>query len=281
MRILFVDDRPATRRATLRVFRSHEPTKSWACTAVADAESALVALAQQPFDLLVTDWHLGVGATNGIELARAVRAAESPSTLSGARAPIGIMVYSSQDWTEPDEAAALDAGADCVASCPLLHFERLVAQLLALYRRVSGTIAIGELRFGDLEINVFKKTARIGNRSIELTKSQRELLVLLARVSPDLASHDECARALGYPELPLGSHLVQEAMRGLRGVVRPTTARIEAVRGVGYRLLPPPPRTLCMNVRRAKRRARAMARPSSLFRRALAFLPSAPLSCRS
>jgi len=233
MRILLVDDVAIVRRSLLRQMRHHTLAKSWSCADVDTSEAALAALQAGHFDLLAADWHLADGE-DGTKLASEIRERENP---------IPILLYSALKWEVADRAAALRAGADGVISLPLLRFDEFVAQIQALVRRVSGTINVGRVCVADLEVDVVKSTVFVGGTPAELTRSQLQLLTRLATTTPLVVSYDELAQALGYPTSPKGSHLIQEAIRGLRGAIGLAgvrEARIESVAGLGYRLVSGP-----------------------------------------
>ena len=231
MRMLIVDDVAIVRRSLLRQMRRHPLARSWSCAAVDSPEAALSELRGWRFDILAADWHLSRGE-DGTELAREVRRRESP---------IPILLYSALEWSVSDRAAALRAGADGVISLPLLCLDEFVAQVQALVRRASGTNRVGTVRVGDLEIDVATFSVAVGGTPVEMTRSQLQLLARLAMATPHVVSHDQLAQALGYPHAPKGSHLVQEAVRGLRGALGLESgireARIESVAGLGYRLV--------------------------------------------
>ena len=100
---------------------------------------------------------------DGMEVCRRLRAAEdrTPVLLLTARDGVG------------DRVAGLDAGADDYLPKPFA-LEELLARLRALLRRtaLNGDAPAGPLRFGDLTLDLGAHRARMGDRDIDLTRTQ-------------------------------------------------------------------------------------------------------------
>jgi two-component system, OmpR family, response regulator MprA len=219
MRVLVVDDdrslRDALRRAlTLAGYEVHP------------AEGGLEGLRQveekRP-DLIVLDGLLP--DLDGLEVCRRLRA-------GGDRTP--ILMLTARDAVS-DRIDGLDAGADDYLVKPF-DVGELTARVRALLRRTSGDLEGERLRFGELELDAERHGARLGERLIELTRTEYQLLELLMlnprRVLPHSLIYE---RVWGYDFGPSSN-----ALRVYVGYLRRKLSELGAadqihnVRGVGY-----------------------------------------------
>src|SRR3954447_15736742 len=92
----------------------------------------------------------------------------------GNRVP--VIMLTARDTTL-DKVHSLDHGADDYVSKPF-EIEELLARIRALLRRVEGEEV---LRVSDLEVNTTTHEIRRGEREIELTAREYELLEFMAR----------------------------------------------------------------------------------------------------
>ncbi len=131
-----------------------------------DGEAALKAAASYHPDLVILD--LGLPRLDGIEVARRLRGADD----------VPILILTAREGLE-SRVEGLDAGADDYLVKP---FERqeLLARLRALLRRRpprgSASVVVG-----DLSLNPDTHEVRRGERDVELTQREFELLEYLMR----------------------------------------------------------------------------------------------------
>jgi two-component system, OmpR family, response regulator len=131
-------------------------------------------------------------------------------------------------------AAMLDAGADDVVPLSVAMPE-LLARVRALRRR--DNILNGELRAGDLMLDVAMHAAVRGHQVIELTVKEFQLLELLLRRQGEVVSREEIVDAVWRGER-FESNVVDIYIHYLRNKVdrRGKTQLIHTVRGAGYTL---------------------------------------------
>jgi DNA-binding response OmpR family regulator len=132
----------------------------------ADGEAALDAAAAYRPDLVILD--LGLPRLDGMEVARRLRAADD----------VPILMLTARDALEA-RVEGLDAGADDYLIKP---FERqeLLARLRALLRRRPPR-GSASLVVGDLSLNPDTHEVHRGERTVELTQREFELLEYLMR----------------------------------------------------------------------------------------------------
>ncbi len=163
--ILVAEDDRQVREALERILAF----EGYRVTAVNDGAAALAAIdADQP-DAIVLD--VGMPLVDGFAVCRRLRA-------RGDRTP--VLMLTARDGV-PDRVEGLDAGADDYLPKPFA-LEELLARLRALLRRSAehehqDTV----LRFADLEVDTSGLIARRGDRIIELTRTEFQILELLIR----------------------------------------------------------------------------------------------------
>src|SRR5205823_5839258 len=120
-------------------------------------------------DLVVLD--LGLPGLDGLDVARSLRR-------EGA-VPIIMLTARTE---ESDKLVGLELGADDYLTKPFSPKE-LVARVRAVLRRAEGLQAPTDLiRVGsDVELDVPRMETRIGGRRVDLTKSEFQIVALMAR----------------------------------------------------------------------------------------------------
>jgi two-component system, OmpR family, response regulator MprA len=221
MRVLVIDDdravRDALRRAfTLEGYEAH----------VADGGlEGLQRLEDTRPDVIVLD--VMMPDVDGLEVCRRLRTA-------GDRTP--ILMLTARDAVS-DRIDGLDAGADDYLVKPF-DIGELGARVRALLRRTNPALDGERLSFGELELDSDRHGARLGDRVVELTRTEYQLLELLMlnprRVLPHSLIYE---RVWGYDFGPSSN-----ALRVYVGYLRRKLAELGApeliqnVRGVGYAL---------------------------------------------
>ena len=223
MRALVIEDdddvRAALRRALL--------LSGYEVLLAADGAEGLLKAGTEVPDVIVLD--VGMPQMDGLQVCRALRAA-------GNRTPI-LMLTARE--AVADRIEGLDAGADDYLTKPYDVCE-LEARLRALLRRSAD--ADGRvLRFEELELDPDAHAVRVGERSVELTRTEFQLLELLLLnprrvLSPELI-YD---RVWGYDFGP-GGNALRVYIGYLRRKLEAEGERrlIQTVHGVGYVLREP------------------------------------------
>jgi two-component system response regulator MprA/two-component system response regulator TrcR len=149
----------------------------------------------------------------------------------GSRVP--VIMLTARDTTL-DKVHSLDHGADDYLTKPF-DIEELLARIRALLRRAEGEEI---LRVADLEVNTATREVRRGEREIELTAREYELLEFMARNPRRVLSRDLLLSCVWDQEFALTTNLVDVYVGYLRKKVdAPGEDRlIRTVRGAGYAL---------------------------------------------
>ena len=224
MRVLIVDDDRSFRRILERGLAA-DPVE---LTSVASAEAALDLLHSLPrghFDLVLLDVTLPGGA-NGIELLRELRR-------RGARVP--VIFVTSRAATE-EKIAGLGAGADDWLVKPFA-LDELRARIEAVMRRQAHN----QLEYGDLRVDLERQRVTRGGTSVDLSRRDLEVLVLLMRAKGDTVARADLLREIWELPFDPGTNVIDVQIGRLRRKLdRHGAPCIESVRGVGFRLVAAP-----------------------------------------
>jgi DNA-binding response OmpR family regulator len=149
----------------------------------------------------------------------------------GNRVP--VVMLTARDATL-DKVHSLDHGADDYVTKPF-DIEELLARIRALLRRVEGEEV---LRISDLEVNTATREVRRGERGIELTAREYDLLEFMARNPRRVLSRELLLSRVWDQEYGVTTNLVDVYIGYLRKKVDgPEEAKlIRTVRGAGYTL---------------------------------------------
>jgi two-component system response regulator MprA len=190
-----------------------------------NGETALDKAFSEPPDLVILDVMLP--DIDGLEVCRQLRAA-------GAEEP--VLMLTAKDAI-PDRVAGLDAGADDYLVKPFA-FDELLARIRALFRRTAPPETNAPLHFADLELNPATRRARRGERDIELTAKEYDVLDLFMRHPNQVLTRDIIYdRIWGY-DFGGESNIIEVYIRYLRAKLEAGSEPrlIHTVRGVGYAL---------------------------------------------
>jgi len=133
-----------------------------------------------------------------------------------------------------DKVRNLDTGADDYLTKPF-HVEELLSRLRALLRRIEGDEV---LRVSDLAVNTDTREVRRGERSIELTTREYELLEFMARNARRVLPRDLILARVWEHTPDVDTNVVDVYIGYLRRKVdAPDEPRlIQTVRGAGFAL---------------------------------------------
>ena len=189
----------------------------------ANGETALDKALSNPPDLIVLDVMLP--DIDGLEVCRQLR-------MAGCDEP--VLMLTAKDAIS-DRVAGLDAGADDYLVKPFA-FDELLARIRALLRRASPPEADAPLEFADLVLDPITRQARRGEREIELTAKEYDVLELFMRHPRQVLTRDIIYdRIWGY-DFGGESNIIEVYVRYLRAKLEAggEARLIHTLRGVGY-----------------------------------------------
>lgn len=216
MRILVVEDDPSI-SGPLQEGLAREGFE------VEVAPTGTAALAAGPADLVLLD--LGLPDLEGSVVCQRLREATG----------VPIIVVSARG-DEIDRVLLLELGADDYVVKPY-GFRELVARIRAVARRVGavGTAPAPEVRVGPLHVDRRTRAVHFGDRRVELTPKEFDLLVFLAAEPGTVRDRDEIIRGVWDEHWWGSTKTLDVHVASLRKKLTPEL--IETARSVGYRLV--------------------------------------------
>jgi len=222
MRVLIVEDD----QRLARLIREVLEEEHFNVDVAHDGDIGLELALRGVHDVAVVDWMLP--GRDGPSICRAIRLAHLP---------LAVLMLTARSQVE-DRVAGLHSGADDYLVKPF-SFDELVARIYALGRRFNpGAVDTWELRVGGLVMDLRAHTARRGEHSLELTKTEWTLLEYLMRHPGQVLTRHNILDYVWSYEKDVQPTQVDVYISYLRqkldqsGQIDP----IETVRGVGYRL---------------------------------------------
>ena len=190
-----------------------------------DGVSFWSALQTQKPDLVVLDVMLP--GVDGIELLQRMKASAELRTIP--------VVMATAKGAEYDKIRGLDLGADYYLVKPFGVME-LVSCVRAVLRRCGSHASAGQLRADGLVLDETEHTVTVDGVRAALTYKEFELLRLFLSHPGTAFSRDQLMADVWGTDYCGETRTVDMHIRTLRQKLGPYGARIETVRGVGYRL---------------------------------------------
>jgi len=187
-----------------------------------DGLSGLMAARNAEPDLVLLDWMMP--GLSGVEVCRRLRA-------TGFKEPI-ILMTAKDDVA--DRVAGLDAGADDYVVKPF-SIEELLARVRAHLRR-NQPQAVDALQFQNLSLNRKTREVKRGDRDIELTAKEFDLLDYLMTHPRQVLTRDRILEEVWGYDFMGDSNIIEVYIRYLRLKLEAEGEKrlIQTVRGVGY-----------------------------------------------
>ena len=226
-RVLLVDDEP---RLT-ELLQLELDVEGYEVSVAENGASGLIKARSEPYpNLIILDWNLP--DFTGVDVCQRIRS-------SGINTPI-LMLTGHDDVT--DRVKALDAGVDDYLTKPF-SIEELMARLRAMQRRAgkfSGKTVAEEipetLQISDLKMNTSTRDVTRGDRKIQLSVKEYELLHFLMLGAEKVHERDAIMKAVWGEDFFGDDNLLDVYIRYLRQKIEQKDAAtlIHTVRGVGF-----------------------------------------------
>jgi DNA-binding response OmpR family regulator len=190
-----------------------------------DGEQAIQMFMQNKYQIVLLDWM--IPKLDGLEVCRRIRKTSK----------VPIILLTARDYIG-DKIAGLDAGADDYITKPF-EIEELLARIRAVLRRADGNPNRENddiYTIDNLSLDLKKRSVHRGNKLIELTQKEFDLLHLLLRNEGEVLSRERILSDVwGYSFIGQ-TNVVDVYIRYLRNKVEGENDKrlIHTVRGVGY-----------------------------------------------
>jgi len=216
--ILVVEDDPSLAGLIVSELR----IEGYAVAAAADGIDGLNQVRARQPDLIILDWMLP--GLSGLDLCLRLRS-------TGITTPV-IMLTARDEIA--DRVAGLYAGADDYLIKPFSIEELLARVKVQLRKRTTDAPRL--LRFDDLSLNSLARQVQRGERQVDLTAKEFDLLEYFCRHPQQVLSREQILKGVwGYDFLG-ESNIIEVYVRALRLKleVNAESRLIHTVRGVGY-----------------------------------------------
>ena len=219
--ILVVDDEPKI----VGLARDYLEHAGFTVVSASDGPEALArARADRP-DLVVLD--LGLPKLDGLDVARALRQASS----------VPIVILSGRS-DESDKLVGLELGADDYVTKPFSPKE-LVARVRAVLRRSERPVGSSDvIRAADVTLDVPRLRVRAGDREVDLTPTEFQLLAALAREPGRVFTRSQLLDAVHGVAFESYERAIDAHVKNIRRKLEPDPREpwyLQTVHGVGYR----------------------------------------------
>lgn len=223
--ILVVDDEPKI----AQLARDYLEHAGFRVVTAADGREALRAVSRDRPDLVVLD--LRLPDMDGLDVTRTLRKASA----------VPIVMLTARD-DESDKLIGLELGADDYMTKPFSPKE-LVARVRAVLRRGALAQVAGEtLRVGELVVDQARMRASVGGRPVDLTATEFQLLLAVARSPGRVFTRSQLLDALHGVALEAYERAIDAHVKNIRRKLEPDPRRPQyllTVYGVGYKLAEP------------------------------------------
>ncbi len=219
--ILVVDDEPKI----VQVARDYLEHAGFPVLVAYDARSALAVTRSAKPDLIVLD--LGLPDLDGLDVTRALRKESD--------VPIIMLTARGE---ETDKLVGLELGADDYMVKPFSPKE-LVARVRTVLRRYENAQSGGEIiRAGDLTLDLPRMRVTAGERPVELTATEFQLLAALARQPGRIFTRAQILDAIRGIAFESYERAIDAHVKNIRHKLEPDPRNpryILTVYGVGYK----------------------------------------------
>lgn len=218
-KILVVEDETNLARF-IELELSHE---GYEVTIADDGQEGFNLAYDNDYDAILLD--LMLPKLNGLEVCRKLRKTKNT--------PIIIITAKGETY---DKVVGLDYGADDYIVKPF-EIEELLARLRVIMRRnQSVEVNHDTVELHGIQIDTTAYTVSIDDQPIELTKTEHELLYLLAKNTGIVMKREQILDIIWGYDSEVETNVVDVYIRYLRNKLKPFEKDkvIETVRGVGY-----------------------------------------------
>jgi two-component system KDP operon response regulator KdpE len=215
----------------LRLVRAKLQADGYAVLTVMNGQEAVDAHAREHPDIVILDMMMPV--LDGVEALKRIRAAGTTPVIFLTARTGGI-----------DKVRSLDLGADDYVTKPF-DPDELSARVAAVLRRTrAGAAAVDQLLdYGNVQIDLGNRRVVVDGAEAQLSKTEWEVLALLAQNPGRVMPHGELLGRIWGPEFRDETYYLRTWVSRIRkklGERADGMPLITTFAGVGYRLEPPP-----------------------------------------
>jgi two-component system alkaline phosphatase synthesis response regulator PhoP len=221
--ILVVDDEPKI----VQLARDYLEHAGFSVLTAVDGQAALESARSRKPDLIVLD--LGLPQLDGLDVTRRLR--------KDSNVPIIMLTARSE---ESDKLVGLELGADDYITKPFSPKE-LVARVRTVLRRVESSDSQAEImRVADLTLDLPRMKLTIGEREVELTPTEFQLLTALVAQPGRIFTRGQLLDAVHGVAFDSYERAIDAHIKNIRRKIEPNPRQpryIFSVYGVGYKFV--------------------------------------------
>lgn len=193
------------------------------------AAEVLHRLADEDVDLVILD--IGLPDRSGLEVLEEIRKTSM----------VPVVVLSVRN-SERDKVRAFELGANDYVTKPFGMAELAARLRTALKHRYQSEGILPKLRWGDLQIDLVNRRVTRDDKEISLTKTEYEILALLAKHAGRVVTHEFILRNICGAGSDGDAQYLRVYVSSLRSKLGARVGSNQIIRtevGVGYRLMAP------------------------------------------
>lgn len=226
-KVLIVEDD----RDIQQLVQLHLKDMGCACDVAMEGEIGLEKALKNKYDLIILD--IMLPGVDGLEICKEVRSEKNYT-------PILMLTSRSE---ELDKVLGLEVGADDYLTKPF-SIRELLARVKAIFRRVEAVkdeaegVDKKQITFGELHVDLEKRTVKLRSEKIELTAKEFDLLALFARTPGKAYTRQSLLDVVWGYQFEGYDHTVNSHINRLRAKIEADPANpkyIQTVWGVGYK----------------------------------------------
>jgi DNA-binding response OmpR family regulator len=222
LKVLVVDDEPQI----VKVLKAYLENAGFQPVIAMDGKTALSRFKSEQPDFVILD--LNLPGMDGLDVCRAIRReSNSPILMLTARIE------------ETDKIIGLELGADDYVIKPFSPRE-VIARVRTILRRSAPEPTIQEIiKVNELTIDTVQHTVKLGGRMIDLTPTEFDILVVLAKQPKRVFSRLQIMEAAQGNAFEGYERTIDAHIKNLRNKLEPDPRNpryIQTVFGVGYKL---------------------------------------------
>lgn len=222
-KILIVEDEPDI----VKMLEYNLKKEGFRITSAPDGSEALRRTERERPDIIILD--LMLPEIDGLEVCRALK-----KNQDSAHIPVIMLTAKSQ---EADKIVGLELGADDYITKPF-SVRELIARIKAVLRRAREKENLPDIfKAGNLIIDFSKIKASVGNKPVELTAKEFELLSALVKAKGRVLSRDYLLDNIwGFDNaIEIQSRTVDVHIQTMRKKLKAEAKHIVTVKNYGYR----------------------------------------------
>lgn len=224
LRALAVDDEPNI----LELIEYNLKENGYEVVTAEDGAKAVEIAANEEFDIILLDVMLP--GKSGLDVCREIR------TVYNKKTPVIMLTAKSE---EIDKILGLELGADDYVTKPF-SVRELMARIRAVIRRYENRDAGGEsrsvIKVGNISIDAERHEVHAGDKTIDLTLKEFELLKTLAQNRGRVMTREHLLDSIWGFDYLGETRTVDVHVRYLRKKLGENENLIETIRGIGYKI---------------------------------------------